>query len=301
MTPFLENNEAINQDQNDEVNTLVTSTERPSYDDTDIEMMPDELKVDNGMLQSEVNNEMEQTEAGTRTALNKIGKGTEHTEIGSGMKHTEIGNGMVHNEFGSGSVMEHNEIGSGVVHNEIGNGLANNQVGSEIMNSQMEHEALKLQRIGQPMTGTETAVNNSEAISIDKQVKPPWKGVMVPCAQLKQYLDSLPSFNRKTMLRKGREVHKIYVDMTKGDCFLDDQFAYTEFGKLVLTNGSIRAGRAKNAKQIVVARETLYCSGTGSCKRACGGYGVCAVGEWTIMTFIQYSLYINFFWIPLKV
>ena len=113
----------------------------------------------------------------------------------------------------------------------------------------------------------------------DKQTRPPWKGVMVPCAQLKEYLDSLPTFNRKTMLRKGREVHKIYVEMTKGECFLDDQFAYTEFGKLVLTNGSIRAGRAKNAKQIVVARETLYCSGTGACKRACGGYGICIAGK----------------------
>ncbi|WAR14767.1 PUS3-like protein [Mya arenaria] len=107
------------------------------------------------------------------------------------------------------------------------------------------------------------------------QVKPPYKGTMVPCGQLKEYLDSLPTFNRKCMLRKGREVHKIYVDMTKGETFLDDQFAYTEFGRMVLTNGSIRAGRAKNAKQIVVARETLYCSGTTACKRACGGYGLC--------------------------
>ncbi|XP_052820835.1 uncharacterized protein LOC128246600 isoform X3 [Mya arenaria] len=110
------------------------------------------------------------------------------------------------------------------------------------------------------------------------QVKPPYKGTMVPCGQLKEYLDSLPTFNRKCMLRKGREVHKIYVDMTKGETFLDDQFAYTEFGRMVLTNGSIRAGRAKNAKQIVVARETLYCSGTTACKRACGGYGLCLPG-----------------------
>lgn len=109
--------------------------------------------------------------------------------------------------------------------------------------------------------------------------KPPYKGVMVPCGQLKDYLDSMPTFNRKCMLRKGREVHKIYVDMTKGETFLDDQFAYTEFGRMVLTNGSIRAGRAKNAKQIVVARETLYCSGTTACKRACGGYGICLPGE----------------------
>ena len=121
----------------------------------------------------------------------------------------------------------------------------------------------------------------------DKQTRPPWKGVMVPCAQLKEYLDSLPTFNRKTMLRKGREVHKIYVEMTKGECFLDDQFAYTEFGKLVLTNGSIRAGRAKNAKQIVVARETLYCSGTGACKRACGGYGICIAGKGTSFNFTR--------------
>lgn len=80
------------------------------------------------------------------------------------------------------------------------------------------------------------------------------------------------------MLRKGREVHKIYVDVIKGKTFLDDQFELTEFGRMVLHNGTIRAGRAKNAKQIVVARETLYCSGSGVCKRACGGYGECAAG-----------------------
>ncbi|KAK3588349.1 hypothetical protein CHS0354_040106 [Potamilus streckersoni] len=112
----------------------------------------------------------------------------------------------------------------------------------------------------------------------DKPQLPPWKGVMVPCAELKSYLDSLPTFDRKNMLRKGREVHKIYVDMVKGETFLDDQFSYTEFGKMVLQNGSVRAGRAKNAKQIVVARETLYCSGTGACKRVCGGYGECIPG-----------------------
>lgn len=114
---------------------------------------------------------------------------------------------------------------------------------------------------------------------IEKMTKPPYKGTMVPCGKLKDYLDSLPTFNRKCMLRKGREVHKIYVDMAKGETFLDDQFSYTEFGKMVLTNGSIRAGRAKNAKQIVVARETLYCSGTAACKRACGGYGTCLAGK----------------------
>lgn len=116
------------------------------------------------------------------------------------------------------------------------------------------------------------------SLTVEKP-KIPYKGTMVPCGTLKEYLDSLPTFNRKCMLRKGREVHKIYVDMTKGETFLDDQFAYTEFGKMVLTNGSIRAGRAKNAKQIVVARETLYCSGTAACKRACSGYGICVPGE----------------------
>lgn len=127
-----------------------------------------------------------------------------------------------------------------------------------------------------------------EAPVIEKVPKPPYKGTMVPCGKLKEYLDSLPTFNRKCMLRKGREVHKIYVDMTKGETFLDDQFAYTEFGKMVLTNGSIRAGRAKNAKQIVVARETLYCSGTSACKRACGGYGTCLTGkEFVVFPYIS--------------
>ena len=64
----------------------------------------------------------------------------------------------------------------------------------------------------------------------------------------------------------------------KGKTFLDDQFSLTEFGRMVLQNGTIRAGRAKNAKQIVVARETLYCSGSGACKRACGYYGECMPG-----------------------
>jgi hypothetical protein len=124
-----------------------------------------------------------------------------------------------------------------------------------------------------------TMASNNIMPSQAEKPKAPYKGTMVPCGTLKDYLDSLPTFNRKCMLRKGREVHKIYVDMTKGETFLDDQFAYTEFGRMVLTNGSIRAGRAKNAKQIVVARETLYCSGTSACKRACGGYGICLPGK----------------------
>lgn len=92
------------------------------------------------------------------------------------------------------------------------------------------------------------------------------------------------------MLRKGREVHKIYVDIMKGETFLDDQFMLTEFGRMVLQNGSIRAGRAKNAKQIVVARETLYCSGSGACKRACGGYGECLPGEWEFEWLVGMSI-----------
>ncbi|KAK3087418.1 hypothetical protein FSP39_005642 [Pinctada imbricata] len=111
-----------------------------------------------------------------------------------------------------------------------------------------------------------------------EEPRPPWKGVLVQCAKLWSYLSSISTFERANMLRKGREVHKIYVDVIKGKTFLDDQFAYTEFGRMVLQNGTIRAGRAKNAKQIVVARETLYCSGSGACKRACGGYGECAPG-----------------------
>ena len=130
------------------------------------------------------------------------------------------------------------------------------------------------------------STTSNNLISQTEKPKAPYKGTMVPCGNLKDYLDSLPTFNRKCMLRKGREVHKIYVEMTKGETFLDDQFAYTEFGRMVLTNGSIRAGRAKNAKQIVVARETLYCSGTSACKRACGGYGICLPGKSHFSSFI---------------
>lgn len=113
---------------------------------------------------------------------------------------------------------------------------------------------------------------------LPEEPRPPWKGTLVQCAKLWSYLSGISTFERANMLRKGREVHKIYVDVIKGKTFLDDQFSYTEFGRMVLQNGTIRAGRAKNAKQIVVARETLYCSGSGACKRACGGYGECIAG-----------------------
>lgn len=102
--------------------------------------------------------------------------------------------------------------------------------------------------------------------------------MLVECAKLWSYLSGVATFERTNMLRKGREVHKIYVEVIKGKTFLDDQFSLTEFGRMVLQNGTIRAGRAKNAKQIVVARETLYCSGSGACKRACGYYGECMPG-----------------------
>ncbi|CAG2213316.1 DEG1 [Mytilus edulis] len=111
-----------------------------------------------------------------------------------------------------------------------------------------------------------------------EETRPPWKGVLVECAKLWTYLSGVATFERTNMLRKGREVHKIYVEVIKGKTFLDDQFTLTEFGRMVLQNGTIRAGRAKNAKQIVVARETLYCSGSGACKRACGYYGECMPG-----------------------
>ncbi|XP_078335395.1 uncharacterized protein LOC111134441 isoform X4 [Crassostrea virginica] len=114
--------------------------------------------------------------------------------------------------------------------------------------------------------------------ALPEEPRPPWKGTLVQCAKLWSYLSGISTFERANMLRKGREVHKIYVDVIKGKTFLDDQFSYTEFGRMVLQNGTIRAGRAKNAKQIVVARETLYCSGSGACKRACGGYGECVAG-----------------------
>lgn len=210
----------------------------------------------------------------------------EHNEVMSEMLQDEPNMLIINTESNSESV--HNETNNGVV--EQNTGVTHSEIGSELSKeintaSRSSSEAISHEVIQkdnnipvQHRPENVPLLNNSEAITPDVQVRPPFKGVMVPCGQLKEYLDSLPTFNRKTMLRKGREVHKIYVDMKKGECFLDDQFSYTEFGKLVLSNGSIRAGRAKNAKQIVVARETLYCSGTGACKRACGGFGVCAPG-----------------------
>ncbi|PVD36686.1 hypothetical protein C0Q70_03672 [Pomacea canaliculata] len=101
------------------------------------------------------------------------------------------------------------------------------------------------------------------------------KGEKVPCQDLRKYLYGIDVYRQASMLRKGREVHKIYVDVHKGLSFLDDRFSLTEFGRMVLENGSVRAGRARNVRQIVVARETLYCSGTGGCQRGCGGQGQC--------------------------
>ena len=110
------------------------------------------------------------------------------------------------------------------------------------------------------------------------------KGEKIACQDLRNYLYGIDNYRQASMLRKGREVHKIYCEVHKGPSFLDDRFTLTEFGKLVLENGSFRAGRAKNVRQIVVARETLYCSGAGTCKRGCGGYGHCLPG--TVFTFI---------------
>ncbi|XP_046362072.1 tRNA pseudouridine(38/39) synthase-like [Haliotis cracherodii] len=104
------------------------------------------------------------------------------------------------------------------------------------------------------------------------------KGEKIACQDLRQYLYSIDNYRQASMLRKGREVHKIYCEVHKGPSFLDDRFTLTEFGKMVLQNGSVRAGRAKNVRHIVMARETLYCSGTNSCKRGCGGFGVCVPG-----------------------
>ncbi|RUS72415.1 hypothetical protein EGW08_019820, partial [Elysia chlorotica] len=105
-----------------------------------------------------------------------------------------------------------------------------------------------------------------------------FKGVKVCCGDLRQYLYSMEIYRQASMLRKGREVHKVYVDVRKGSSFLEDRFGLTEFGRVVLQDGCVRAGRARNVRHIVVARETLYCSGTGGCRRACGGYGVCVAG-----------------------
>lgn len=105
------------------------------------------------------------------------------------------------------------------------------------------------------------------------------KGEKVPCQDLRQYLYGVDTYRQASMLRKGREVHKIYVDVHKGLSFMDDRFSLTEFGRMVLESGSVRAGRARNVRQIVVARETLYCSGTTGCMRACGGQGQCLPGE----------------------
>ena len=105
------------------------------------------------------------------------------------------------------------------------------------------------------------------------------KGEKIPCEGLRQYLYGNDAYRQASMLRKGREVHKIYVDVHKGVSFMDDRFGLTDFGNIVLESGTVRAGRARNVRQIVVARETLYCSGTTGCMRACGGLGQCLPSE----------------------
>ena len=131
-------------------------------------------------------------------------------------------------------------------------------------------------------TNMTTSANNISNINLSSSMKK-LKGLKVSCSELRKYLYGVETYRQSSMLRKGREVHKIYVDVHKGASFLDDRFSLTEFGKMVLENGSVRAGRARNVRQIVVARETLYCSGTGGCKRACGGYGACISGNFTFL------------------
>ena len=118
------------------------------------------------------------------------------------------------------------------------------------------------------------------------------KGEKVPCQDLRQYLYGVDTYRQASMLRKGREVHKIYVDVHKGLSFMDDRFSLTEFGRMVLESGSVRAGRARNVRQIVVARETLYCSGTTGCMRACGGQGQCLPGETHSSFFLLVQLWL---------
>ena len=240
----------------DGVDRQVTSTggvENDTMDTSNETMDTSNDSVDTSNVAMDTNNETEQDIVDKETKLIIV-----DSESSNGISENEV-NGQISNA-GINSITSDDKAMNSEISNAVDTNISNFMV--------------------QPRPNAETNYINGEAISQHIQVRPPFKGVMVPCAKLKEYLDSLPTFHRKTMLRKGREVHKIYVDLRKGECFLDDQFSYTEFGKLVLTNGSIRAGRAKNAKQIVVARETLYCSGTGSCKRACGGFGICVPGRW---------------------
>lgn len=130
-----------------------------------------------------------------------------------------------------------------------------------------------------PSNGISLSVSNVSMSATNGTGVKKFKGVKVSCGELRKYLYAVDIYRQASMLRKGREVHKIYVNVHKGVSFLDDRFTLTEFGKMVLENGSVRAGRARNVRQIVVARETLYCSGTGGCKRACGGYGSCVSGQ----------------------
>ena len=127
--------------------------------------------------------------------------------------------------------------------------------------------------------GTKGSTKSTSAANGTSYGGKKFKGVKVCCGDLRQYLYSMETYRQASMLRKGREVHKVYVDVRKGSSFLEDRFGLTEFGRVVLQDGCVRAGRARNVRHIVVARETLYCSGTGGCRRACGGYGACVPGE----------------------
>ncbi|CAG2184881.1 unnamed protein product [Mytilus edulis] len=84
---------------------------------------------------------------------------------------------------------------------------------------------------------------------------------------LKEYLDSIETFNLANIIRKGREVKTKYVKAEKGENgFLTDT--------IIFKSEDID----KPKQRIWVARETLLCNGTGNCLRNCGGFGECVEG-----------------------
>lgn len=80
---------------------------------------------------------------------------------------------------------------------------------------------------------------------------------------LREFLDGIPAYYDAIMVRGGRFIKSEYITVEKGNHYMKDKF-------YLKPNAP--------AKNVQVARETLFCSGRGNCVRRCGGIGACIKG-----------------------
>lgn len=81
---------------------------------------------------------------------------------------------------------------------------------------------------------------------------------------LREFLDGIPAYYDAIMVRGGRFIKSEYITVEKGNHYMKDKF-------YLKPNAP--------AKNVQVARETLFCSGRGNCVRRCGGIGACIKGK----------------------